>query len=296
MSFNDFCKKNCQNSQKPECIENKCSKPKCCCWNCCCQGPPGKQGEQGERGPIGPAGKQGERGPVGPAGKQGERGPVGPSGKQGERGLAGPPGMAATITIGEVQTGEPGINAQVTNSGSSEHAVLNFVIPRGENGECKESPPVYANLISTTAQTLKSPSNYGTAPISLKFKGFYSAKDFALSADGKTLTIYRSGVYAFGFGVIVETGVDVCKNTCMTLTLNTAGVVDSFSLVQNMEVASKTVTAVLSAGSRLQLTLSAEDAHTFTLPELVNGNAYLTIFRIGGYNQNSAAEQYIKHK
>lgn len=51
-------------------------------------------------------------------------GPTGPRGPQGP----------ATITVGSTATGEPGTNAQVTNSGTSENAILNFTIPRGETG------------------------------------------------------------------------------------------------------------------------------------------------------------------
>ena len=51
-------------------------------------------------------------------------GPTGPRGPQGP----------ATITVGSTTTGEPGTNAQVTNSGTSENVILNFTIPRGETG------------------------------------------------------------------------------------------------------------------------------------------------------------------
>lgn len=48
--------------------------------------------------------------------------------------MQGPPGAAATVTVGTVTTGEPGTDAIVTNSGTESAAVLNFTIPRGENG------------------------------------------------------------------------------------------------------------------------------------------------------------------
>ena len=51
-------------------------------------------------------------------------GPTGPRGPQGP----------ATITVGSTTTGEPGTNSQVTNSGTSENAILNFTIPRGATG------------------------------------------------------------------------------------------------------------------------------------------------------------------
>ena len=58
-------------------------------------------------------------------------GPTGPRGPQGP----------ATITAGSTTTGEPGTNAQVTNSGTSENAILNFTIPRGETGATGPTGP-----------------------------------------------------------------------------------------------------------------------------------------------------------
>lgn len=100
-------------------------------------GPEGPQGPQGEIGPQGPAGEQGpkgdtgEVGPQGPAGEQGAKGDTGPQGPAGEQ---GPAGIAASITVGTVTTGEPGTQASVTNSGTTSAAVFNFFIPKGDTG------------------------------------------------------------------------------------------------------------------------------------------------------------------
>lgn len=51
-----------------------------------------------------------------------------------EKGGDGTDGAAATIAVGSVSTGEPDSEAEVTNSGSSSAAVLDFVIPRGDTG------------------------------------------------------------------------------------------------------------------------------------------------------------------
>lgn len=49
-------------------------------------------------------------------------------------GAPGKDGAAATVKIGSTETGEPGTPAQVTNAGTENAAILNFVIPKGEQG------------------------------------------------------------------------------------------------------------------------------------------------------------------
>lgn len=80
---------------------------------------------RGEAGPQGPAGNDGQDGAQGPQGPQGDPGPAGADGE---------PGAAATITVGSTTTGGAGTQASVTNSGTEYAAVLNFTIPRGEQG------------------------------------------------------------------------------------------------------------------------------------------------------------------
>ena len=61
---------------------------------------------------------------------QGPTGPRGNIGTQGERGMPGP----ASIDIGITETVESFENAKVENVGTREDVVLNFKIPRGEQG------------------------------------------------------------------------------------------------------------------------------------------------------------------
>lgn len=81
---------------------------------------------------------------------RGDTGATGATGAQGAQGPAGSPGEAAAISVGSTTTGAEGSMAQVTNSGTSSNAVLNFVIPRGDTGPA-------ANLGTAT------PQNLGTA-------------------------------------------------------------------------------------------------------------------------------------
>lgn len=54
--------------------------------------------------------------------------------KNGEQGAQGDPGQAATIAVGSTTTGSAGSNATVVNSGTSNAAILDFTIPRGDTG------------------------------------------------------------------------------------------------------------------------------------------------------------------
>lgn len=55
-------------------------------------------------------------------------------GPKGDKGDKGDPGTAATIQVGTTQTVQPEENAEVTNSGTANAAILNFKIPRGADG------------------------------------------------------------------------------------------------------------------------------------------------------------------
>ena len=70
----------------------------------------------------------------GATGATGATGTAGATGATGAAGATGPTGAAATVVVGTTDTGEPETPALVTNSGTPEAAVLNFVIPRGATG------------------------------------------------------------------------------------------------------------------------------------------------------------------
>ena len=73
----------------------------------------------------------------GPTGPQGIAGPQGIPGPQGEKGDPGP----STVQIGKVETIEPNEKAEIVNIGTPVDVVLNFKIPRGEQGiEGKTGP------------------------------------------------------------------------------------------------------------------------------------------------------------
>ena len=61
-----------------------------------------------------------------------------------------PSGSTVSVNVGETTTGEPGTNANVTNSGDETNVVLNFTIPRGDPGP--ENLVIVTATASTTVQ------------------------------------------------------------------------------------------------------------------------------------------------
>ena len=121
------------------------------------EGSPGPQGPAGPEGPQGEPGPQGPRGEpfryedftpeqlaelTGPQGPKGDAGPPGEQGPQGEPGADGVAGSAATIQIGTVTSGSA---PSVTNSGTENAAVFDFVLvpgPQGPSGvDGTQGPP-----------------------------------------------------------------------------------------------------------------------------------------------------------
>ena len=113
------------------------------------KGERGEQGPQGLQGLPGAKGDKGDKGDAfkytdftaaqlaalkGPKGDTGDTGPNGDKGDTGPKGEKGDTGAAASIKIGTVTTGAAGSNASVTNSGTASNVVLDFTLPRGEDG------------------------------------------------------------------------------------------------------------------------------------------------------------------
>ena len=80
-------------------------------------------------------GPPGERGPEGPMGPEGPRGPEGPQGVQGPKGDDGAPGAPATVAVGTTGTRSPGLQALVTERGTAQDRIFDFLIPQGQPGQ-----------------------------------------------------------------------------------------------------------------------------------------------------------------
>lgn len=85
--------------------------------------------------PTGPTGIVGPTGPTGPTGLTGPTGPTGLTGPTGPTGPAGDTGTAETLAVGNTTTGDAGTNAMVTDTTVGPNHILDFVIPRGFDGQ-----------------------------------------------------------------------------------------------------------------------------------------------------------------
>lgn len=104
------------------------------------------------------------------------------------RGDKGDTGDAATIQLGKVTTGNPGTNAEVTNSGTENNAIFNFTIPRGDAGPAgvNENVP----LGSTSGVVAQASDAYPALPRKLQVHGRTIENLFAVynsSADSGNL-------------------------------------------------------------------------------------------------------------
>ena len=130
---------------------------------------------------------------------------------QGVRGEQGIQGKAAQISIGTVITGEPGTQASVTNSGTDEDAVFDFVIPRGNTGEtgAKGDKGDKGDTGATGQQGPK--GDKGDSGLSYSVKGVvvsgttYAANDIVFDPDSNTAyLVLKSARWPFSVVAVSE--------------------------------------------------------------------------------------------
>lgn len=85
---------------------------------------------------------------------KGDKGDKGDQGPQGIQGIQGVAGESSTIDIGLVQTGSPTTPTTVVNTGTPSHAILDFVIQKGDKGDKGDT----GEIVSVSATTLSSTS------------------------------------------------------------------------------------------------------------------------------------------
>lgn len=94
--------------------------------------------------------------------------------------------------MGNVTTGDPGTDAQVTNTGTPQNAVFDFTIPRGDTGSL---PPLsLLSAYSTPAQ----PGTSGTPQI-FDQNELTLGSDISHTPGTSTFTINQPGVYSVSY-------------------------------------------------------------------------------------------------
>ena len=118
-----------------------------------------------------------------------------PAGATGANGATGADGTAATVQVGTTTTGAPGTNASVTNTGTENNAVLNFVIPAGATGaSAAESKPSVLAVQDTTEQALTE-----NTPVSFAVNLLQSGTDLTHAAGSNQITVETPGIYQAAF-------------------------------------------------------------------------------------------------
>lgn len=161
----------------------------------------------------------------------------GPQGNTGATGSQGPQGEAATITVGTVSTTAYGNTASVTNSGTEQDAVLDFVIPQGKPGE--QTTRMGALTLDTiTAQSADFP-----IPV---------VGETGSTVFGKIIKFFNSTVSALNSKLNISDVVNNLTSTSTTQPLSAAqgkALNDALSSVVNTTIQSYTPELVRTNGS-----------------------------------------------
>ena len=151
-------------------------------------------------------------------------------------------------------TGDPGTQANVTNSGTDQNAILDFTIPQGNDGTAPT--PVLLSSYSTPAQSGSS----GT-PLVFDRNALSYGSAISHTPGDSTFTINQPGVYAAAFqgSLSPASGVTFPQNVGVSLTQNGSVVPGATSQyifhtsAQTAALAFSTPVAVSSAPAQLQV-------------------------------------------
>jgi hypothetical protein len=183
----------------------------------------------------------------------------GPAGPVGPQGPVGPTGPGATIQVNSTVTGAPGTNASVTNVGSLQNAMFNFVIPRGDVGATgatgatgPQGPGVAPGGSVGQVLIKASAVDYATAWLTLTGTGTVTSVDVSGGTTGLTF----SGGPITAAGVITMAGIlDVANGGTGTTTLT--GYLKGNGVAPFSAVASIPTTDLSGTISNLQLANSS---------------------------------------
>lgn len=215
-----------------------------------------------------------------------------PRGETGATGEQGPAGEAATVTVGSTTTGDPGTDASVTNSGTTQNAILNFTIPRGETGATGAQGPqgetgpqgeagttatneygykydTTNDAITLTANTVSTVPLAQTGPLNV------------ITGDTtNALTIGSAGTYKIDY---FFNGISNTEGDVTLAVYNNSNLVTGSTLTLNLETTdersvSGSIIATLSEGD--VITLGLESTTGVEVTPASNTNAYLSIVKL----------------
>lgn len=185
----------------------------------------------------------------------------GPAGPVGPQGPTGPTGPGATIQVNSTVTGAPGTNASVTNVGSLQDALFNFVIPRGDVGATgatgatgPQGPGVAAGGSVGQVLIKASSVDYATAWLTLTGTGTVTSVDVSGGATGLVFsggpitaagTMTMSGVLdvaSGGTGTIALTGYVKGNGVAPFSASATIPTTDLAGTISNLQLANSSIT------------------------------------------------------
>ena len=211
------------------------------------------------------------------------QGPPGPQGQQGE------PGAAATVTVGTVTTGEPGTDAIVTNSGTESAAVLDFTIPKGENGAGVPDGGTVGQLLSKTESGTAwiDPPQSGvqsdwnqndeTAADYVKNRPFYTGNPVETILVEEITVAFaeiRGGIYQGKFSSTVSPAIgetykvswDGTVYECVCVSINGACVIGNASIVGAGSDSGEPFAMIVPGSGQIIIgSTEASDSHTFSI-------------------------------
>lgn len=171
-------------------------------------------------------------------------------------------------------TGEPGTEAAVTNSGTAQNAVLDFVIPRGDSG-ASGTPDVLAAVDSAPQ-----PSGAG---LSLPINGnaLLSGSVITHAANSPDIVITAPGIYQVQFNATagVASGTSIPASVTVHLSVNgtaNGGGVARHTFTATGEVATVAFSTPISVTSAPATLNFVTDQAGFILSDLS-----VTVFRLG---------------
>lgn len=187
----------------------------------------------------------------------------GPQGNTGATGSQGPRGDAATITVGTVSTTAYGNTASVTNSGTEQDAVLDFVIPQGKPGE--QTTRMGALTLDTiTAQSADFP--------------IPAVGETGSTVFGKIIKFFNSTISALNSKLNIS---DVVNNLTSTSTTQPLSAAQGKAL--NDAIAGKQKTLKLAHWNGT-LTTYANKGRTITIsPATLGISGVVTVYLVGVY-------------